>query len=127
MSASRITIMPLANLAIPPGQTVFYQDNFRNTLEDFVTLLRNDSTTSQLIVTPIRILQFKFDFFGLLAAYNIPIELHYLTMRMNYLTSPQDDIDYLIGTDNNPTPLLIPSSTRVNNLAQSYQTVPRIS
>ena len=101
------------------GPGIYYDDGFRNVLEDHMTYLRAHPKTTQLSVDPAKLYQFEFDLFGLLQMYNIPAELHWLTMRMNEMHAPtdvRDDITYL----------LVPDLTTVNRIRQSHMTNTRV-
>lgn len=124
---AQVTVMPLANLSIVPGSNIYYDQDFRNVLESYLPYLRTVSTSSVLVVDRKRVIKYQFDFYGFLSTYQVPPFLQWLTMRMNFLTSPQDDFQYLIGDEISAGSIVIPDMQEVNKIATSYQTVARIS
>lgn len=117
---SAVTVMPLSSKTYQPGPTIYYDDGFRNTLEDFMSILRVHPTTGIITPDPIRFIQYQFDFSGLIALFGVKPEHYWITMRMNNLKSPMDDITGM-------TEFLVPDATFIGKIAQSYQTKKRIT
>lgn len=70
----------------------YYEVEFRRVLEEHLALIKNRST-STLPVDPNTSIRYKGDFFGLLITLNVPRHLHWITMRINGMTSPSDAND----------------------------------
>lgn len=80
--------MTIDDLSNGGGPDIYYNPKFRVVLEDHMTFLRNDTKTKAIEVTNHAAFKYEGDYWGLLSFYNIPVELHWLVMRMNKLTSP---------------------------------------
>lgn len=102
------------------SHAIYYDPDFRNVLEMHVVFLRVHPTTREVPVEPIMAHRFEFDLFGLLAKLNVPPHLHFLTMRLNKITSPHK-------IDINLTNLLVPDDAVVNRIRQSHTAVQRIT
>lgn len=75
--------------------TVFYDQSFRNVLEDFIPYILNQKSTQKRLVDPSLAYRFEFDFYGLLAHYSIDYHLHWLIMRLAGLTAPNQATRHL--------------------------------
>lgn len=74
-------------LAVPPGADVWYSDDFRNVLEDHMTLLR--SNVGQYVrVEEFDLIKYQFDLYGLYRQYQVAEEHLWPTMRLNGLSDP---------------------------------------
>ena len=102
------------------GSSIYYDNDFRNVLEDHMTFLRNHPLTSVITLDANKVYQFEFDLFGLFRFYQIPVQLYWLTMRMNNRVSPQDNVK-------NIEILLVPDHNTVAQIAQSHTTTKRIN
>lgn len=106
--------MDIAGEMVSEGADIFYDPDFRNVLEDHVTLLQNDAATEVVVVTPNVAYKFERDLYGYLSSLgNVPQYLFWITMRVNGFAS---ETDFL-----NPTRLLIPHKNSVNKLKQMYE------
>jgi len=76
------------SLAIDEGASIYYDDGFRNVIEDHMTYLRNRTDTGVKVVEPGRAYKYEADFYGLLQFLLVPTELHWVVLRMNGYTSP---------------------------------------
>jgi hypothetical protein len=112
--------MNVDSLMFNPGSDIYYDAGFRVVLEDHMTLLRNDSTTQIIDVAPMDAYVYEADLFGLLSKYGVAPYLHWLTMRMNDMTSPSEN-------DLKLTQLLIPYQGNIDKIRQSYTSVNRIT
>jgi hypothetical protein len=104
----------LSDLMVVVGDNSYYSDSFRNAIEDNLEGLINDSTT-QVPVAPAVALANQYDFYGLLTSLGLPMAYQYTAMRMNGYRSPAD----YLGDKLN---ILIPSTTRVDNIRKLQQT-----
>ena len=105
--------MELTKSMASAGADIYYTPDFRNVLEDHVTLLRNDASTEVVDVKPNVAYKFERDLFGYLASINVPHHPHWITMRVN---SWKKDTEFL-----NPTRLFIPHQSSVNKIKQMYE------
>lgn len=62
---------------------IYYSEGFRKFCEDSMSWLSTQPTTLKQIIEPSVAIRFSGDFYGLLAYYKIPYELHWLCMRMS--------------------------------------------
>ena len=112
--------MKIDSLSNPPGANIWYDDSFRRTLESYITHLKTDSTTVQVAPDAMTVYKYTGDYFGLLSVYSVPTHLHWLTMRMNGLTSPSD-CGPKIRT------ILVPNATTVDYIRQAYMSTKTIT
>lgn len=87
--------MALTDLMTSVADSAYYDEGFRVTLEDHVTYLYNLPETTINTVSAMDLHVFEFDFYGMLTDMGVPPELHYITMRMAGLSSPQDPFNHL--------------------------------
>jgi hypothetical protein len=114
--------MALVNLMVDPGPDIFYNPEFRNVLEDHMTFLR-ENHSHVVMVRPDQAFQWRGDFFGLLGNLNqekVPRQYHWLVMRLNQYTSPTQ------FTEDTPA-ILVPDYSVIEKIAQSHNSLPRIS
>lgn len=112
--------MVIDDLMVQSGASIYYDDGFRNVLEDHMTVLRNDATTRVIDIDAGRAYKYESDLYGLLQLYNVPTHLHWLVMRMNRLTSPMDYPATMYA-------LLIPDPAVIERLRQSHMTTRTVS
>lgn len=112
--------MQIDKLMIADGTQIYYSDTFRRVLEDHLTYLQTHPSTRQIAIDPEQAYRFEGDLWGLMSHYNVPMHLHYLVMRMNGLSSPQDSS---VGI----TFLLVPNPNVVNQIRTSHMSSRRIS
>lgn len=88
----------------------YYREEFRNIIEDHLYILKHKGKKIPVPVTAIQEMKYKGDFYGLLRSLGIPIEFHWITMRINGLHSPMDyqgTLIELIGPDDGYIKLLL--------------------
>lgn len=112
--------MALKDLMRDDGSAIYYDPVFRGVLEDHLSYLRALTSTTRLAVPPGEAYRFEFDLYGFLAKYGVPVQLHWVTMRMNNYTSPEEFTGEV-------SELLIPDHTVVDRIRQSHQTSRRIT
>jgi|AntDeeMinimDraft_5_1070356.scaffolds.fasta_scaffold58722_2 hypothetical protein len=78
----------LATLKRPPGDTVMYEPAFRNVLETHLQIFRYHPGTQRSDITADKIHQYEGDFFGLLAELGVPMDKHWLYLRVNGMENP---------------------------------------
>lgn len=107
--------MQIDALMLNDGPTIYYDEDFRNVMEDHMTLLRTSATTQVIAVDPGKAYKYEFDLWGFLTEYNVPVELHWIAMRMNQMTSPMD-FGPAVET------MLIPDPGVISKIQQSHST-----
>jgi hypothetical protein len=112
--------MKIDNQLHDTGSSDYYDQSFRNTLEAHLTLLRASAKTTTITVPEHTAGVYNQDLFGFLQEAKVPVWLHWLTMRLNNFFSPMD-----FGPA--CTSLLIPNSSEVDILRQSWKTKATIS
>ncbi len=113
--------MNINNLVADFGPDIYYDPRFRNTLEDNMTLFRNDANTGSVSIEAYQEIKYEGDFFGLLSALSQPKQYHWLIMRINYLNNPSD---YRPGMF--PNGIMLPDRTRVERMKSLYITQNKI-
>ena len=112
--------MSIDSLMIDPGSTVYYDEDFRNVLEDHMTYLREHVQTQTILLDIGRVYKYEYDLYGLLASYDLPTWMHWVIGRMNKFTSPHELLQGQLT-------LLIPNNTVVDRIRQSHMTTRRVS
>ena len=112
--------MQIDNLMLNPGSAIFYDQGFRNVIEDHLTLLKNSSSTRTVVVKSKDAFKFTGDIFGLLQANNIKPEYHWIVMRMNGYSSPSQ-VDDTLQT------LILPDFNFIERLRAVFNTKKTIS
>jgi hypothetical protein len=111
--------MALNNLMVDPGPDIFYDPEFRNVLEDHMTYLRE--TNSQIIlIDPSDAYRWRGDFFGFLDTHPVKRQYHWLVMRINQFTSPNQFHEDVLA-------MTLPDFALVEQILQSHNSLPRIS
>ena len=92
------------NLMLTDGSDEFYDERFRNCIEDHLSYLKEPANVNQLTFDNGIAYKYENDFIGLLLYLKIPKERHWLTMRINGYTSPiqyNGDVNFVnIPNDN---------------------------
>lgn len=101
-------------MLIGDGGLTYYDQSYRNVLEDHMTYLRTHSETIVATVTPMQAYIYEFDITGLLNELGIPLYLHWTVIRMNNLFS-------LTKVPSDLIQLLIPSEKEINKLKQTFE------
>ena len=107
--------MYIDQLMIDSGPDTFYDDNFRNVLEDHMSYLRTLNSTYSISIDAQQAYVFTGDLQGLLQANGIAPELWWIVMRLNNFKS-HSDIDGTLSY------LLIPSQQVINQLLSGFFT-----
>lgn len=111
--------MQIDSLLTDPGPQIYYDDAFRNVLEDYMGVLRVSSSTSAIAIDPKDAYKYEFDLFGLLRMNSIPDYIHWTVMRMNGFTSPLEITRDLQA-------LLIPDTAMLEKIRQSHMSARRL-
>lgn len=96
--------------------TIYYTEAIMNMLEQHIPYLLQGNRTTTIQVEVQRAHQYEYDFYGLLLTFNIPRWMHWITMRLNGMTSPDEYRATM-------TSILIPDSTVLERLKSVESTV----
>lgn len=66
----------------------YYNDSFRDVLEDHLTYLKTLAGTKTIPIDAYLATRYEYDFFGFMQQQKVPMYLHWLTMRLTGYTSP---------------------------------------
>ena len=110
--------MQVDALMVAEGAQAYYTDDLRNTLEDFMTVFRTDTTTQPLVIEPGVAQRFKADLNGLLTFLRIPPQFHYAIMRINKMTSSDEYSDTMLT-------LQVPNTAEIQRISQVQTSVNR--
>lgn len=111
--------MEISRLSVNEGASVYYSDEFRTHLEDHITYLKNSNEISILNIEPAMAYKYEGDLFGLLYHYNIVFEYHWIVMRVNNFTNPNQNKATL-------TSLYVPNRSIIERIKNVYMTKNRI-
>jgi hypothetical protein len=107
--------MQVDNLMMNYGSSVYYTDDLRNVLEDFMTYFRTNPTTQTMTVDPGDAVRYESDFYALLTYLNIAPQYHFPILRINNMTASTDYRSTM-------TSFLVPDLGEVQRIAQTEQT-----
>jgi hypothetical protein len=108
--------MQILNILNKPSSSVYYEQGFRILLEDHLTYLKGLQTTRKIDIDIQNAYKYEGDLDGLLTQLNIRPELHFIIMRLNNFTSPQE-----YSPDKTMT-LLIPEDKEIDRIRSTYKT-----
>lgn len=80
----------VTELMATPTSLLYYDADFRVTLETHLNFLRTHPKTVMLDVNTTQAYRHEGDFYALLSEMKIPLHLHWLIMRMGNMTSPAE-------------------------------------
>ena len=107
--------MPIVNLMVDSGPTLLYGADVHVTLESHMSFMRAHPSTSMLQLDPRDAYKYEADLNGLLEHLKVPLELHWIIMRLNDYTSP-----YEFQSDTEA--LMIPPESVVKSIKQLLNT-----
>lgn len=118
---------------IDGGSSIYYDAGFCHTLEIFLNALTTSGNTQVITVGHELVSRYKSDFYGLLGAieYPVPMQLRWITMRVNGFTNPNEFVSMLRDSDTDESGLyetkesytiLIPDATEIDNIRSRYLT-----
>lgn len=96
------------------GSDYYYDKGFRRVIEDNLNIIRASRNTNALALKPHDAELHKNQFYSLLHQYKIPVYLHWIMMRVNYLTHP--------GEYSGQLTVFIPDFNIIENLLNVYRT-----
>jgi hypothetical protein len=105
----------LSDLMVTVGDDTYYEDNFRNAMEDRLLGLIADGTNKTITTDGATALANKYDFYSLLTDLSIPMQYHFAILRMNGYRSPSDYLGDL-------TSIVVPAYMRVDTINTLQQT-----
>lgn len=108
--------MQILTILNKPTSSVFYEQGFRILLEDHISYLKDLSSTRKIDISNHNAYKYQGDLDGLLTEMNIRPELHFIIMRLNGFTSPQE-----YSPEKSMT-LLIPDSKEIERIRSTYKT-----
>lgn len=111
--------MQISRLATNDGAAIYYSDDLRNVFEDHMTYLRNSTELSIVSIEPAMAYKYEGDLFGLLFHYNLSFEYHWIIMRINKMTNPNQNKSSL-------TSLFIPNRSLIERIKNVYMTKNRV-
>lgn len=80
----------VASLARDSGDSVLYEPGFRTIIETHLPIIKDPSISRQTQITPDKIHQYEADFYGLLCEMEIPLDQHWIYLRANDMTNPNE-------------------------------------
>lgn len=102
--------MTVNELARQSSDYYYQREEFRNIIEDHLQVLKHKGTKIPIPVSAYQESKYRGDFYGLLQNLQIPVELHWIVLRINGLHSPMDyqgTMIEIIGPDHNYIKLLL--------------------
>jgi hypothetical protein len=104
-----------------PGPAEYYDDGFRQVLEDHMAWLRTHQSTQVISVSAQDVWENEKDLFGYFQQINMAPQFHWVNMRLNNLTGPEQFVPP------GPGALLVASITILEQLRSAYMTSSIIS
>lgn len=104
-----------------PGESIFYEPGFRLVVETALNVLINRAAAREEIPLDLYY-QYEGDFYGYLTFLGIPMERHFIILRMNGMTNPNQFAKEMRKDDSQAIrPILIrPNDNEVNELVKLY-------
>ena len=96
--------------------TAFYDEKFRAILEDHIAFLKSNVNTKTVRVVGVDAIKYRGDLNGYLTLIKVPHHHHWITMRLNDFTNP-NQFDETIQI------LYIPDQSLLEKIRQQYTTV----
>jgi len=104
---------PIHSLQQNNGNPEYYSTEFKQLLEDHLPNIKTRYMRT-FVPTEEQNMRAEGDFYGLLTEHNIPMDLHWVTMRINGLTSPTD-------YEGNLATVFIPDASVISGLLQKFR------
>lgn len=106
--------LSVSTLQVEPRNISFSTTGFRNIIENHLQwLIASDSTTMKEVDAH-HLVKYRGDFYGMLLAMDLPVDIHWIILRMNGLTST---LDFNGGM----SAILVPSLRDLNVLLGRYK------
>lgn len=100
-------------------ELTYYDQSFRNVLEDHMTFLKTHPATVSRQVDSSLAYRYEYDFYGLLTFFGVSVHLHWLIMRMADMTNPMESTRGL-------TYFLVPDPDVVERMRSNHEMSHRI-
>ncbi len=97
------------------GGAIYYTSAFRRMLESHMTYLRQRSVANVVVIEPHLAYKYEADLFGLLTHLKVLPQYHWLVMRLNDMTSPNQ-----LRSDR--LTLILPDFNEIEKLRAVFQT-----
>lgn len=98
---------------------MYYDERFRLLIEQHLNALITFQGNVYLTVSPMEFEVWAGNLYGYLHSQNIPIEQHWIIMRMNNMDSTLDFSDVLVN-------LILPDMEQITKLREMFNTIYRI-
>lgn len=93
----------------------YFDVKFQKIIEDHLVLLRNSAKKQPAQIDSQKAYVFKGDFYGFLSSMNVPVNYHYVNLRLNGYNHPSDYVGEL-------TVLYLADPEKVDLLLDIYKT-----
>lgn len=84
------TSQSLRHKLVDDTPTIYFTESIMNMMEQHIPYLLQGNNSTTMQVEPPVAYQHEYDFYGLLLTFNLPRWMHWITMRVNGLTSPDE-------------------------------------
>lgn len=117
--------LSVRSLARAAGDPVYYDPGFRLLLETHLPLFQAGGVVSYQPISPDRLHQFEGDFYGLLSSLDVPLEWHWLYLRLNGLENSAHFGKEAHDPYHRPTTyhLKVPSEDLIRHLRSLYLSI----
>lgn len=110
---------PLHELIRDDGALTYYDEDLRLALELHIPYLLKNGRSTQVPIEPHKAARHEYDFYSLLLDLHIPPYLHWITLRINNMTSPSEYSRDMLS-------VFIPNPQIIENLKSINTTIHRI-
>lgn len=107
--------MSINSKMIRDGAAVYYSPGWMRMIESHMAYLRQQSAGNVVSITPHQAYKYEADLFGLLHVLRVQSEYHWIVMRLNDMTSPNQ-------LTSQHTSLILPDFAQIEKLLNVYQT-----
>ena len=111
--------MNVNDLMFSPGPAIYYDEDFRNVIEDHISALLRDSRTISISIDSAMAYKYEFNLYALLNELQISPFKHWIILRMNGYRSPTE-------VDRTLEQLYIPDETVLNQIVQSHRSIRKV-
>lgn len=101
-----------------PRDDIYYNTEFRRFLETYMHYIRDHKQTKVEDIDPHDAYKYEGDFYGLLQKIGVQPNIHWLVMRVNDLTNPNE-------AGEKTTRILLPDEALLSRLSQIFQSLQR--
>lgn len=105
----------LDSMLVDGGATYTYDEGFCTFIESYLTVLRTRPDTRQVTLTAEQVYLFRHDLTSFLLEQGIPLENHFIVMRVNNFTTAADLTEDLLV-------MKVPDSGYISQLKTLYRT-----